>query len=355
MVHESGAVLSFHGSDFARNTKLTVQFSTANLTNTLPDALLKLKFRRAPSDVGLVHVLLAVNGSDALAAEERSTDPSKSDNEVSWPLDMDVLAKTEEVQLVLTIIHRSFFTLHADYFRLEVQPSGEEVQEVYSDTMTAVRGVTLSSGGLAGGMTLYRPDNRASWHDVHAVSVLKKVSWSEDFEEIFRLDKQGMMWLKPRSAYASASPPYGTAVVVGPADPRASEAAAPISRVDIDPWALKFTLTYVDSSVSEVSVRSGSFGVRAIVTHKRWSSVARAWPVAVVTSMWVADGKADVDHVSANGAEPRGVLSGWRRLFGTSFAFFRQCVSRHNTQAPDITLELREPHPDLHVDYDSFS
>ena len=357
MVYKSGAVLSFDGSEFARNTKLTVEFSTAHLTPTQPGALLKLKFRRAPSDVGLVHVLLALNSSDTIVAEERSTDPSMSDNEVSWPLDTDVLTEAEEVRLVLTVVHRSFFTLHADYLRLEVQPPGEEVREVYIDTMTAVRGVIrAASDGLAGGpgMTLYRPDNRATWHDAEAVTVLKKVSWSQEFEEIFRLDKQGTVWLKPRSAYASDSPPYGTAVVVGPVDPRADEAVAPIARVDIDPWALKFTLTYVDSSVSEVLVRSGSFGVRAIVTHKQWASSARAWPVAVVTSMWVADGKADVDHVSANGAEPRGVVSGWRKLFGTSFAFFRQCVSRHNTQAPDITLELLEPHPDLHVDNASF-
>lgn len=406
MVHKSGAVLGFDGSDFARYTRLTVRFfpsnthppATAHPQGSHPPLVLRLRFRRAPSEAGLVHVLLAaVNASDNTVAEaaaeaaaegqeQRSADPSRSDgSEVSWTLGMeDVLVSKEgeEVQLVLTVVHRSFLTLHVEYLRLEVRPPPEAARDVYRDTMTAVQavqGATLPAGASTGGspaaaaaaaaaaerMALYRPDSGASWLDVDAVTVLKKVSWSEDdFEEILRLDRWGTLRLKPRSAYASRSPPYGTSVVLGPSDPRApaslsdvgdEQPTAPISRVDIDPWALKFTLTYVDSSVSEVTVRSGSFGVRATVNVKRRPPSSGSWPLAVVTSMWVADGKADVDHVSANGAEPRAVVSGdWTRLFGTSFAFFRQCVSRHNTQAPDLTLELMEPHPDLHVDTDSF-
>ncbi|XP_076458347.1 uncharacterized protein LOC143292056 [Babylonia areolata] len=351
MTYKNSAALSFSGSNMARNTRLTVRFSPSHLTS---DALLSLKIRRTPSEAGLVHVLLLLNGTDPNVAEERSTDPSQSTGEVSWTLDSDMLTG-EHVELELVVVHRPSVTLHVDYLRLEVAPPREVSSEVYRDTMTLVQAVTGGSSGSssslsAGAMVLYRPDNRDSWHNVEAIAVLKKLSWSEGFEEIFRLDRRGMLWLKPRSDYASESPPYGTTVVVGPSDPGSPVPKAPISRVDVDPWALKFTITYADSSVSDVVVRSGSFGSRAIVTHGQWAPAARAWPVAVVTSMWVADGKADVDHVSANGAQPRGVLSGWERLFGTSFAFFRQCISRHNTQAPDISLELLEPRPDIHMD-----
>ena len=295
----------------------------------------------------MVHVLLEANSSRSAVHEQHSTNPSRSDSEVSWHLPQDLWIHQDGlVELELTFVHRPDATLHVDALRLQLQDQeGEEVGEVFRDTMTMVQVITFTSGARAG-MTLHRPDNGASWHAATAVTISKKASWSDDMEEIFRLDHRGKVWLKPRSAYASRPPPYGTAVVVGPSDPDLPLPSAPVARVDVDPWGLRLTLTYRDSSVSQISVRSGSYGTRVIVTHVT-SAPVRGWPVAVVTSSWMADGKADVDHVSANGAAPREVVGGWGQLYGTSFAFFRQCVSTYNTQAPDVTLELLVSHPDL--------
>ncbi|KAK7111162.1 hypothetical protein V1264_010845 [Littorina saxatilis] len=348
MQYQDKITLAFSGNEFARNTQLIVNFATVALTSTLPGAVLRLKFRRTSPDVGIVHVILAVNGSHSVPVQ-KATDPSTDDNEVSWDVDPDVLTSGGDVELVLTVVHDISHTLHAEYLRLDVLPSGEEAREVYRDNQTVIQAVTRLPAGLGGGMILFRPDNGASWYETHAITVLKRLSWAEDFEEIFRLDQDGTVRLKPQSLYASRSPPYGTSVVVGPSDPFAAEPAAPVYKVDIDPWAQKLTVTYKDLSLSEVLVRTGSYGVRAIVNHKRWVPSSLGWPVAVVTSMWVADGKSDVDHVSANGAEPRGVVADdWQKLYGTSFAFFRQCVSRHNTQAPDVMMELLEPHSTLY-------
>nr|KAG5714679.1 hypothetical protein BaRGS_000167 [Batillaria attramentaria] len=356
--YENSATLSFSGDNSAKNTKLRVVFSPPDLSAIGDGAVLRLKFRRPSSGSGLTIVLLDMTVQGALLTEERSVDVSKNDNEISFEIEADALQGQGQgqgqVELTLTVIHRGEFTLHADYLRLAVRPQAEQTHNVYSDTMTMVEALDVP-GGAGGGMLVYRPDNTATWYEVDAVRVMKKVSWSEEFEEIFRLERNGEVHLKPRSAYGSQAPPYGTSVVVGPSDPSASPPVAPIKRIDIDPWALKFTLTYLDSSVSELLVRSGTFGVRVIVNHVRIDPASRAWPVAVVTSMWVADGKADVDHVSANGATPREVLSGWDRLYGTMFAFFRQCVSRHKTQAPDILVELLEADPTISVRLDSLT
>ena len=57
-------------------------------------------------------------------------------------------------------------------------------------------------------------------------------------------------------------------------------------------------------------------------------------------SMWVADGNADVDHVST----PQGVwpiLTGWENLTSPYVLFFRACISRHNTLSPDIRVDVK--------------
>lgn len=335
----SGATLNFSGDDAASNTKLLVTFDTSSVSGQGPGAVLRLKFLRRAAEAGVVHVRLQANMTGRLLSEDRTVDPADSNREARWTLEASLLTEQPQVELVLTLVHNPSFPLRADYLRLVLRPQAEVVATVFKDRSTWVQTVANPRGG----MLVHRPDSVATWHDVGAVRVLKKVAGAEDFEEVFRLSADGMLLLKHRAAYGSDSPPFGTSFVIGPSDPREASAAAPVTRIDVDPWALKFTLSYADAtSVSDLLLRLGTFGSRVIVSLRRLAPAARRRPVAVVTSMWVADGKADVDHISANGAAPRDVLGGWGRLYGTSFAFFRQCVSRHNSQAPDIVLEFLE-------------
>ena len=58
--------------------------------------------------------------------------------------------------------------------------------------------------------------------------------------------------------------------------------------------------------------------------------------------MWVADGNADVDHVTVDGTETRSKISCWTELTGMYVVFYRKCTSKHNTLSPDIILNIIE-------------
>jgi hypothetical protein len=56
-------------------------------------------------------------------------------------------------------------------------------------------------------------------------------------------------------------------------------------------------------------------------------------------SMWVCDGKADIDRAkNADGFFP--IMGNWSRLNGTWWAFFKEVPSYHNTDCPDFRVEL---------------
>lgn len=56
--------------------------------------------------------------------------------------------------------------------------------------------------------------------------------------------------------------------------------------------------------------------------------------------MYVADDNNDVDHISVDGGKPLKITEQWNEIRGNYFAFFRQCISKHNTQSPDISIQF---------------
>jgi hypothetical protein len=64
-------------------------------------------------------------------------------------------------------------------------------------------------------------------------------------------------------------------------------------------------------------------------------------PLAAFRSMFVADGNADVDHVT-DGRWSAPILDGWTLLAGPEWHFARTIRSQHNTSAPDIRIGVDE-------------
>jgi hypothetical protein len=57
--------------------------------------------------------------------------------------------------------------------------------------------------------------------------------------------------------------------------------------------------------------------------------------------MWIQDGYSNVDHLALNNVE-FSVLNRWDGyLNGTRANFYRKCISRLNTQSPDMEVVVR--------------
>lgn len=331
----NGASLSIVGDNMSQDLFLNVSFPTSGLPASGEDAVLRLKFRTMSSYFGHVYVSSSTEPDPCL---KRFIHITTSNSELSWDIDAEFLKAKNNQSIVLRVLAHPHVLLHVEYVRLDLIPKPQVSHEVYADPMTYIQ--VLKASGASSGMEVFRPDTASAWQNVTTLTLKKRTSWSDEYDEVLQLHQDGTLQLKHLSSFGSESNPFGTAVVIGPSPPNATGPAVFISRVDVDPWALKLTVTFGDGSVNQVLFRSGFHGVSAAVSRQVVSDVARDWPFAVVSSSWVAEGKATVDHVSANGAGPRDIIYGWQKLYGTSFAFFRQCVSRYKSQAPDITLDL---------------
>lgn len=167
----------------------------------------------------------------------------------------------------------------------------------------------------------------------------QKIPWTNvGYGQTMVIYQDGMVRLLPITPPGVDWIPFGSSLLLGESNPKKRRPTANIDTIDIDVKKMMIKIIYENGNSAILNLRS-SFGETILkvsdVTYKN----RREYPFLMFMSMWVADGNSDVDHVSVNGNIARRITD-WKQLYGTSFVFYRKCLSKHNTLSPDIRVEI---------------
>ena len=235
-------------------------------------------------------------------------------------------------------------TAHAvafyDHIIMEMRnESGETTTQIYNDGYTIVEVVHIDFWWLYP-LTITVQLGSQDWVNVSYFRLYQKVPGpSNSFAQVFVLYQDGnarILTFPPRGIDWI---PFGSSVIIGQTDPALPRPYASISRVVIDPSTLTLGVLYENGGQAVLTVKAVEGSTTVTVSSISYNT-NNSLPVMTFRSMWVADGNADVDHVST----PEGVwpiLTGWENLTSPYVLFFRACISRHNTLSPDIRVDVK--------------
>ncbi|KAL3877035.1 hypothetical protein ACJMK2_034791 [Sinanodonta woodiana] len=211
---------------------------------------------------------------------------------------------------------------------------------VYNDSMTKIEVVDMDIWWRVNEtMTLKTLSDGRVFQGVDYFRIYRKIPWSEnDFCQVFVMYQDGNVRLllghnRVDNFHRVPNPRQSDHMAVRP--------AAPLRHAEIDPKELTIKLTYLDGSFFlSLNLNVTLNETIVILSDAVYARSLASYPFLTFRSMWVANGNADVDHVNVDGLETRPILSGWSTLGGTSFAFFRKCISKHNTLSPDMRVKI---------------
>ncbi|KAL3877033.1 hypothetical protein ACJMK2_034789 [Sinanodonta woodiana] len=213
---------------------------------------------------------------------------------------------------------------------------------VYDDGMTIIEVVHMDLWWrINETMTLKTLNDDRVFQRVDYFRIYRKIPWSENnFCQVFVMYQDGNVRLLPITPHGLDWIPFGSSILIGHSDPMAVRPAAPLRHAEIDPKELTIKLTYLDGSFLFLKLNVTLNETMVILSDVVYARSLASYPFLTFRSMWVANGNTDVDHVSVDGLETHPILSGWSTLRGTAFAFFRKCISKHNTLSPDIRVNI---------------
>lgn len=171
------------------------------------------------------------------------------------------------------------------------------------------------------------------------IRLYQKLPWTNgQYGQTLVIYQDGMVRLLPLTPPGVDWIPFGSSVLIGESNPRQPRPSASIKSIDIDVKKMSMKIVYENGNTATLHIRS-SFSETILTVSDVTYKNRQKYPFLTFMTMWVTDGNADVDHVSVNGNIAHRVTD-WRKLFGTSFVFYRKCLSKHNTLSPDIRVEL---------------
>ena len=173
--------------------------------------------------------------------------------------------------------------------------------------------------------------------NAHYFRIVKRMPEAvPSYNEVFVYYQDGNARIIPFPPTNISWVPYGASVQIG-ATPDSQRPFTDVDTIVVDPVDLSADITFLDSSVAHVEFwvdrNRHVVDVNGITYNTTTTSFAR------MRSMWVADGKADIDRVtSQQGTFP--MHKDWSRLDGTWWTFDHAVPSYHNTYCPDFEIEV---------------
>ena len=166
--------------------------------------------------------------------------------------------------------------------------------------------------------------------------IKQRMPGTTDWNEIFVLYEDGNARIIPFPPEGLGAVPYGASVILGPTT-NSPRPACGIDQVTVDPDDLSLDIHYQEGGSAHVELRCDRSGHVVDVSGISYTTSNRA--LTRIRSMWVYDGKADLDRINGEeGFYP--VLTGWTNLQGTWWEFYKEVPSYHNTYCPELRFEL---------------
>ncbi|XP_060076093.1 uncharacterized protein LOC132555747 [Ylistrum balloti] len=215
--------------------------------------------------------------------------------------------------------------------------------KVFDNSEKIIEGVNVDFFWRSDGdMVVKMTDSGKVYTGADYVRIYTHLPWgNHEFSQIIVLYRDGNFRILPLAPPGVDWIPFGSSLLIGETDPDYERPFASISEVEIDIRKNILNLTYANGNTVTIELHIAFAETSLTVTNINFKN-KRLFPFMIYNSMWVSDGNADVDRVRVNGNEARRIMADWRYLYGTSVAFYRQCLSRHNTMSPDIRVELLE-------------
>jgi hypothetical protein len=189
----------------------------------------------------------------------------------------------------------------------------------------------------------WRGSNRAMLVEVngrtaqgHYLRVYQKISDANSWPQVLVLYADGNARLKPQPPAHMPDTCFGTSIIIGPATP-GDRPFADISGVVFEPSTSTLAVSFADGQTATL-IFSTSRAETSLLVRVGYETDS-LHPFAILRSMFVRDGRSDVDSIQTSTGEVP-VLSNWSTLPGSSWFFHRNTRSDHNTCAPDLTVTL---------------
>ena len=180
---------------------------------------------------------------------------------------------------------------------------------------------------------------KTDFHDIANLRVYMKKPYEDGYSQIFVIHDDGHSRLQPVAAHGIDWTPFGTSFILGPNDPSDVRPYASIRSISIKPSKLRMTITYQNGSVVTLRlIANPKETTLRIVDYKTPADTSQNALITVL-STWIDNGYSFVDHMAVDGVEEPIMdnLSDDLKK-GRRVVFYRKCLSRLNTQSPDIDI-----------------
>lgn len=352
------AALSFKANNDSRTSDIGVKFNVKGPSigkyDSEAGAVLKIRFK---SVIRPFYVEMKYKGRDEVWSDDNFRLFSPQEMENIWIIPKHSWSEFSENEVSLHFVNGPSTTSLFEIEYMSLTKNKIEYEKdirIYDSNHIKVEITDVKFSETENKkMSVRRIDNNQVWDSVSFIKIIYSLPLTNQIGEIFRLYQSGTVQIKPVTPIGLHATPFGTSIVTGFTDPNEDMPTAPIKHIEIDPAAFQLFLTYEDNSTCNFLLKPTLHTTRLIVKDVKPGKDNEEndndeKPFAVIKSMWIHDGNSEIDHVSSNGNEVHHVTSDWDTLYGTSFTFFRKCISKHNTQSPDLRLQMITKH-DLHM------
>ncbi|XP_063421410.1 uncharacterized protein LOC134706420 [Mytilus trossulus] len=135
--------------------------------------------------------------------------------------------------------------------------------------------------------------------------------------------------------------PFGSSLVVGETNPISRRPFSSIRHIDFLAKQFRMDIYYYDGNNASLVLNSKMFETSMTISNFQFKKKSLL-PVLTFRSMFVTEGNSDCDHVNVDGKQDFRIQSNWTDISGSTFFFYRKCISKHNTQSPDYLVQILE-------------
>ncbi|ESO96513.1 hypothetical protein LOTGIDRAFT_159929 [Lottia gigantea] len=173
----------------------------------------------------------------------------------------------------------------------------------------------------------------------HYIRVYNRVAWG-DYSQNFVIYQDGVIRLLPPTTHGTDWIPFGTFLLSGRFDPDAERVSSRIDQITIEPETSELRVHYSDGNIWRYKLNVGLDKTDVDVEVETANEDLSNLPFLQMRSMYVEDGTSNVDRMSVNGLPEHQIMEDWSALYGSSFFFYRGCISEYHTQSPDTHVQL---------------
>ena len=217
---------------------------------------------------------------------------------------------------------------------------GPSFATLYEDGNVIVEAIHIDFWWRApAAMTVITPQGSAT--DVHYFRIVKRVPDTNtmEYSQVFVMYEDGNVRLLPHPPKGVDWTPFGASVIVGPTV-ESDRPFAAIDTVTVNPKDLSMDIVYKNGGSCRMDLWVDREQNVVDVTDIRYDTTTNSF--TRFRSMWVFDGKADIDRVeTADGVFP--IQRHWNELHGTWWKFFKEVTTYHNTYCPEFAFEITDP------------